>query len=101
MNIGGCNHPVNLVHRDDLIGITQELIRNRPEQNVFHAVSPDHPLKRSYYQEAAQYFDLIKPEFADDSSEGKLVLDTRSHHDLNYNYTFTSPSEMLATIQAP
>jgi len=98
-NLSGRDHPVNLVHRKDLVNLTQAIINQRPEQTFFHAVAPDHPAKGTYYKKAAEYFHLQQPIFSDDSSSGKKVLSKLSAESLNFNYQYADLLEMLSSIR--
>ena len=46
--VSGKNHPVNMVHRDDLIALTEFLIENKTTRNCFHAVASNHPSKKEF-----------------------------------------------------
>ena len=74
-NVSGKNHPVNLVHRKDLIALTQFLIENKIERSRFHAVASGHPSKKEFYTAAAEKMGLKIPSFDEaDTSVGKLIL---------------------------
>jgi len=47
------DQPMNLIHRDDCVGIISEIIRLQQWGEVFNACSPVHPLRRDYYGKAA------------------------------------------------
>jgi len=98
-NVAGRFHPVNLVHRKDLVELTKALIKTKPPQLILHAVSPEHPGKEDYYKKAAEYFQLAAPEFDDDSSKGKKVLSKLSADSLDFTYHFQRPIDMLSTIE--
>jgi len=97
-NVSGRFHPVNLVHREDLVDLTQAVIQTKPQQFILHAVSPEHPEKEAYYTKAARYFQLAAPEFDEDDSTGKKVLSQLSSNCLDFYYHFQSPMEMLSSI---
>jgi nucleoside-diphosphate-sugar epimerase len=98
-NVSGRFHPVNLVHRKDLIELTKAVVKTKPPQLILHAVSPEHPGKEDYYKKAAEYFQLALPEFSDDSSKGKKVLSELTAKSLDFTYHFQSPMDMLSSIQ--
>jgi len=98
-DVSGRLHPVNLVHRKDLVNLTKAVFLQRPGQTFLHAVAPDHPSKKMYYEKAAGYFHLSPPNFSADSSEGKKVLSELSAEILNFHYEYLSPSHMLSTIR--
>lgn len=96
--VSGKNHPVNLVHRHDLVGITKTVLNLKPKESFIHAVCPEHPAKSEYYQKSAEYFNLVPPSFGGDQSQGKTVISARSSEILGYSYKFKSPYDMLSSI---
>lgn len=77
--------PVNLIHREDCIGIILEIIKQDAFGHIFNAVMPFHPTKRNYYKEQAEEYNLVPPVYAKplesviykqvDSTNLKEVLD--------------------------
>lgn len=63
--------PVNLIHRDDCIGILTSILKQEAFGQVFNAVSPVHPTKRVYYTQRAKALDLTPPEYIEES-EGQI-----------------------------
>ena len=57
--------PVNLIHRDDCIGILVEIIKQDAFGYTFNAVIPRHPSKKEYYTEKAKGLKLPLPHFSD------------------------------------
>ncbi len=55
------NAPVNMIHRDDCIGILQAIIAQDTFGYIFNAVTPQHPSKREYYVKQASLLDLEPP----------------------------------------
>jgi len=90
-NISGRDHHVNLVHRNDLIALTQFLIENESERSCFHAVASHHPTKKEYYTVAAGKMGLAKPQFDEsDRSEGKLILGEKTQAE-TIEFEFNDP----------
>jgi len=98
-DVSGRNHPVNLVHRIDLIGITRLAILQKPGQLILHAVAPKHISKESYYVDAAKFFNLEPPVFSKDSSRGKKIHSAITSEILNFKYNYPSPIDMLSSIR--
>lgn len=93
-NVSGQNHPVNLVHRQDLIALTQFLIEHDSERSCFHAVASGHPSKKEFYTAAAEKLGLKIPSFDDtDTSEGKLILGEKTQAE-TVEFEFNDPFEM-------
>ncbi len=59
--------PVNMIHREDCIGILLEIIKKDVFGHIFNAVSPQHPTKRDYYTKQAIQLGLTVPEYEDES----------------------------------
>ena len=82
--VGGQLHPVNLVHLEDLIGITEFLLEASDKYPVVHAVTNHHPRKSTYYSKTALNRSIPFPEFnPDDDSKGRRV-DSIYHGDKNF-----------------
>lgn len=68
--VNGGNERVNLIHREDLIGI----IRSCPENiQVVNAISPFHPTKAEYYTGWARKLSLTPPEFFESPHFTRLI----------------------------
>ena len=94
--VGGRLHPVNLVHRTDLIAITSALLETSSEEKVFHAVAGSHPEKEAYYRTMAEKMGLEKPEFdPSDDSRGKLVRGERTKEWLEVKFRYDDPYFMV------
>jgi nucleoside-diphosphate-sugar epimerase len=73
-NLKGAQHPVNLIHLDDVIGFISTLIERDVRGEIFNVSSDEHRSKKEFYSEFARKKGLPLPEFDDsDESEGKMV----------------------------
>jgi nucleoside-diphosphate-sugar epimerase len=82
------NAPVNLIHRDDCIGILSEIIKKEAFGHIFNAVTPQHPTKKVYYTKKALELELEPPSFAA-SAEGEVFKEINSTNIEGYlNYKF-------------
>lgn len=94
--VGGRLHPVNLVHRDDLIAVTSALLETSSDEKVFHAVAGSHPEKEAYYRTMAEKMGLEKPEFdSSDDSRGKLVQGELTKEWLKVKFRYDDPFSMI------
>jgi len=79
--------PVNLIHQQDCVGITEAVI----EQNVFgillNACSPGHPAKAMFYREMALNANLPLPEFINELKNWKVVNSVNIGAYLKYDFT--------------
>ncbi|TSD66259.1 SDR family oxidoreductase [Inquilinus sp. KBS0705] len=78
--------PVNLIHLDDCIGITEAVITNDNFGLLLNACSPQHPTKAEFYTKAAERSGLELPAFLPELKEWKLVNSVVVGKLLNYNY---------------
>ena len=82
------NAPVNLIHRDDCIGILMAIIKQDRFGYIFNAVYPDHPLKRDYYKQQALNLQLDPPEYSkEESQEFKIINSVTIKEILEYEFT--------------
>ena len=65
--------PVNLIHLDDCIGISELIILNSPDNMTINAVAPDHPAKGEFYTAAAAAIGATVPQFNPDKAQWKIV----------------------------
>jgi nucleoside-diphosphate-sugar epimerase len=75
---------VNLLHLDDAVGLTLQLIDEWPNNKVINAVSPDHPARVDFYTKAARRSGLPGPVFITELSQWKIV--NSSYMDYKYRY---------------
>ena len=61
--------PVNMIHRDDCIGIIKEILKQDVLGEVFNCCSPTHPTKKEFYTYCALSSNLPIPTF--DTVENK------------------------------
>ena len=80
--------PVNLIHRDDCIGILAEIIKQNALGHLFNGVTPSHPTKASYYTKKAIALDLDPPSFAmtEEDEVFKQVDSENIEKILGYNF---------------
>lgn len=72
----GGNQRVNLVEQADVLAALKMLISHPEMAGVYHAVYPDHPAKRTYYQAKAKELGIPPPVYSglDGPPEGKQVV---------------------------
>ena len=88
-DIGNPEAPINLIHRDDCIGIILAAIQHR-EPLTINAVAPYHPGRKVYYVARAQQEGLPEPHFSDGPSVGKTINSNVSEL-LQYNFIHEQP----------
>lgn len=63
------NAPVNMIHREDCIGILLEIIKQDAFGHIFNAVTPEHPNKRDFYSQQAVSLGLEPPTYINAQEE--------------------------------
>ena len=79
------NGPINLIHRDDCIGIMKTLIDFDSWGELYNGVSPYHPSKEEYYTSVCDFFNLPHLQFAE-SEGGKKVEGVNLEKKLKYRF---------------
>ena len=81
--------PVNLIHRNDCIGIISAIIQQNYWNKVLNASFPEHPTKKNYYDSVCGRLQLSPPNFNTAiPSKGKLVDGNTTAMALNYTYKY-------------
>ncbi len=90
-NISNPNAPVNLIHRDDCIGIIMRILEKNAWGEVFNGVTPYHPTRLEYYTKKAKEKNLPIPLFSrEEVSITKVINADRVKQVLNYNFINTN-----------
>jgi|TARA_A100000171_G_C2140055_1_gene154391 nucleoside-diphosphate-sugar epimerase len=79
--------PVNLIHRDDCVGILREIVEQQIWDEIFNCCADTHPGKREFYTRAANLIDNTPPEFGEsNASVGKIISNHKVKQLLNYEF---------------
>ena len=77
--------PVNLIHRDDCIGIISQVVEQKAWGEVFNCCADTHPTKREFYSRAVELAGGSPLEFGKpDSRSGKTISNQKVKRFLNY-----------------
>ncbi len=68
--------PVNLIHRDDCIGIILAVIYKNAFGHIINGVHPEHPSKKEYYTKQALELNLDPPQYEDEDEETFKQVDS-------------------------
>ena len=80
---------VNLIHRDDCIGIISKIIDEEVWGEVFNCCADTHPTKREFYTQAANSLGNPAPEFAkSDDYSFKIVSNKKVKKFLYYEFSY-------------
>ncbi len=81
--------PVNLIHRDDCIGIISAIIEQAAWGQVFNGCADTHPSKRDFYTHATKLLNNSAPEFAgNQETVFKIVSNAKVKRVLNYRFLY-------------
>ena len=87
--------PVNLIHRDDVIGIIHKLIGSENASGIYNVCSPIHPSKQDFYQYAARYSGFPPPDFIPEKLSWKIISSFRVNNELGYKFKYPDLIEWL------
>ena len=82
--------PVNLIHRDDCLGLIEAIVVQQAWGEVFNGCADTHPLKRDFYSHARALLNQEPPECEQNEILCyKIISNNKSKSLLNYNYKFS------------
>ena len=87
--------PVNVIHRDDVIGIIKKLIEDDRAAGIYNGCSPVHPSKISFYRLAATLAGEPLPEFIAEEGTGKIISGSRVGVELRYEFIYPNLEDWL------
>jgi nucleoside-diphosphate-sugar epimerase len=84
--------PMNVIHRDDVIGIVHTIIEKKAWGEVFNACMDEHPPRRAYYLAAAQAIGFaVEQPAMNDTSPYKIVSSEKLKNKLCYRFIYNDP----------
>ena len=86
--------PVNMIHRDDCIGIIQEILNQDVFDEVFNCCSPTHPTKKEFYTHCAISSGLPVPSFDTVKNKEQYTIIPVEKLLNKLNYEFIHPDLM-------
>lgn len=96
--VGRPKAPVNLIHREDCVGLLTALLEQGVRDDVFNACADTHPPRRDVYTQAAMALGLEPPSFDEnDSTTGKVVSNQKIKDRCGYQFLHPDP---LADLNA-
>ncbi|MDR6237573.1 NAD(P)-binding domain-containing protein [Aureibacter tunicatorum] len=69
------NVPVNVIHRDDCLEIISQIVEQDAWGKTYNGCALNHPIRKDYYQKAAEAIGLEPPEFADEDEVSYKIVD--------------------------
>lgn len=82
----GARTPVNYIHREDIIRLTEQLIsQDRWDQGIMNVVNPDHPTRKEVHETMAQKYGFEPPVWqSPDMIPHKVVKSSLEDFDFSY-----------------
>ena len=71
------NEPVNMIHRDDAIGVIIRLLELEHIEGIFNVCSPAHPSRQSFYEAGAKAMGIESPSLQTSIDALKRTIDCR------------------------
>lgn len=95
-SLNNANQSVNLIHRDDCIGIIFQVIHQGVWGEVFNACSPGHPLRKEYYAKAAALSGNELPPLAKEPGDApfKIIDSSKLEQVLGYRFRVPDPLDL-------
>lgn len=87
--------PVNLIHLDDCIRISQAIISQDKFGLTINSVAPHHPPKMKFYSRATAQAGLEAPKFIDELGAWKIINSTVLPWQLNYQFRVANWDECV------
>ncbi len=93
-NLKTAKVPVNYIHRDDVVLIVEEIIKQGKWGEIYNVAAPKHPTRKEVYMANARIFGFEMPTF-DETHEMpfKTVNSSKLMGDLNYRFKYPNPLE--------
>jgi len=86
-NIQNSNWPVNLLTLEDAILAIERVISFPAMNQVFNLSNPQHPSKKTYYQNYAEKWGLKPPRFTSGLTDGKIIDSSLFEQTFNFEFS--------------
>ena len=86
--------PINLVHLEDCLGVSYEVIRQQKWGEVYNVCTDEHPTRAMFYTYQAFKENLEPPTFVKSHATNyKIISNEKVKEDLNYKFQYPDPME--------
>lgn len=84
--------PINYVHRDDVILIISEIIKQQQWGQVYNVVAPEHPTRQEVVEKTQRDWDIPPGKFVPpELGKFKIISSDKVQKDLNYQFQYPNP----------
>jgi len=87
------NAPINMVHREDCIGVIDEILKQDIWGEIFNVCADEHPTRKEFYLAQTKKQGLESPTFLEDGEPSFKIVDNRKVKEI-LNYRFKHPDPM-------
>ena len=85
---------VNLVHRDDAVGVVVRVLESPPTSEIFNVVTDKHPRRDEFYRQAAAWLGKEAPPVTyAPVGTGKVVMNDKIKQHLGYEFLHPDPMQ--------
>jgi len=74
-------------------------VKDRNAAGIYNGCAPTHPCKDEFYTLAAELEGLVKPEFIQEKTVGKVISSSRITEELNYHFEIPSLMDWLYSLR--
>ncbi|OED44254.1 hypothetical protein ACH42_08145 [Endozoicomonas sp. (ex Bugula neritina AB1)] len=93
--LGGADDPVNMIHREDCIRITEAIIQKNVFGEIFNASADKHPSRRELYTRSCAIMGIEPPIFKGDPRPYRIVNCDKLKQKLGYEFVYPDPLTAL------
>jgi nucleoside-diphosphate-sugar epimerase len=86
-------NPVNLIHRDDCVGLIELVINKNIRGKIINGVCEENPTRKDYYTFAAEQLNLAPPVFLKTEAKGFKQINSEIMNEIGYKMKYQSPFE--------
>ncbi len=96
-NLKNANVPINLIHREDCIGLIEAIINKNCFGEIINGCASVHSLRKPFYVKAATFLNLKLPHFDAPilNSKIKIIDNSKSKEILGYKYVYDNPEHIF------
>ncbi|WP_103071741.1 Rossmann-fold NAD(P)-binding domain-containing protein [Aquimarina sediminis] len=95
-NVQNGDAPINVIHRDDCIGLINAVIEKDAWGEIINGCSDRHPLRKDFYTLAATKIGLTPPNFiTQETIKYKIISNAKSKALLDYAYIHPDPLKLI------
>jgi nucleoside-diphosphate-sugar epimerase len=87
--------PVNLIHRDDCVGICSAMVHNDLFVYTINACAPHHPTRKEFYTKASAKANFDIPQFIDELHNWKVIESIYLNEIVIYDFSIADWMEWL------